>query len=291
MIAAGIEYAEAGAGPPVICLHGIGGGCESFLAQMPCAGGFAPPSASPRGGLAPQPPQEYFCQDEEGAGLTGYRVIAWNMPGYGASEPGQQPPSFTSLSDALGGLVAALGLGPVHLVGQSIGGMVALDHALRRADQVATLTLIATTPSFGGRDEAFKDAFLKARLAPLDDGQSMAGMAAHAASRLVGPDASSETIVAIEAPMERVPQAIWRGILQCLVTFNRRGDLARVALPCCLIAGGHDRNAPARTMEKMAAKLPNSEYHLIESAGHMINQEAPDETNAIITAFLDRHSR
>ena len=282
MIAAGIEFAEAGEGPVVVCLHGIGGGIESFAPQM---AGIAPPSASPRLGALPPNPRDISEPEKE---LEGYRVISVNLPGYGASEAAVWPPSFESLSEALAVFIDALGVGPVHLVGQSIGGMLALEHTLRRPDQVASLVLIGTTPSFGGRDDSFKEAFLKARLAPLEAGQSMAEMAAEAAPQVVASGTSAAVIDAVAAPMAAVSQVTWRGILECLVTFNRRDDLGQVAQPCCLIAGGQDQNAPARTMAKMADKLPDAEYHLIEAAGHMIHQEAPAQTNHIIMDFLGR---
>ncbi|KMW60674.1 N-formylglutamate deformylase [Candidatus Rhodobacter oscarellae] len=256
MIAAGVEYEAVGSGAPVVCLHGIGGGVESFRAQMDALGG------------------------------EDWRVISWNMPGYGTSTPEDLPWSFGGLSDRLGAFIAELGHARAHLVGQSIGGMLALEHALRRPEQVASLSLIGTTPAFGGRDDSFKDAFLKARLAPLEAGLSMAEMAAQAAPHLVGPNAPGGVGDEIAGIMSAVPEATWRAILDCLVTFNRRDDLGRVAAPCCLIAGSHDQNAPARTMQKMAAKLPDAEYHLIDGAGHMINQEFPCETNAILRRFL-----
>jgi len=287
MIAAGIEYDAVGDGPAVVCLHGIGGGIESFRAQM---AGIAPPSASPLLGALPPNPRGTYEEKKLGSGLVGYRVISWNMPGYGASVAAEWPPSFESLSVALAVFIEALDLGMVHLVGQSIGGMLALEHAVRRPDQVATLSLIGTTPSFGGRDESFREAFLKARLAPLEAGIGMAEMAAQAAPNIVGPGALAAVIADVAAPMAAVPEATWRGILECLVRFNRRDDLGAVHVPCCLIAGGFDQNAPARTMEKMAARLAHAEYHLIERAGHMINQEAPAETNDILLNFLGKHS-
>ena len=251
-----IEFVEAGTGDPVICLHGIGGGLASFAPQM---------------------------------SLPGVRVIALNMPGYGRSVP-LDPLTFETLSERLATFITALGVGPVHLVGQSIGGMLALEHAVRAPEQVATLSLIGTTPSFGGRDDSFKDAFLKARLAPLVAGKTMAEIAEAAAPNLVGPSATPDILEAIAAPMRAVSEATWRAILRCLVTFNRRDELGDILIPTCLIAGGYDQNAPARTMEKMAAKMPNATYHLIEGAGHMINQEAPEATNKILTAFLKDHA-
>jgi len=143
MISAGIDYLEEGTGIPIIFLHGIGGGAQSFNSQLASS-----------------------------SGLLNCRRIAWNMPGYGASVADPWPPTFESLSATLAEFIDSLGLAQVHLVGQSIGGMVALEHAVRRADQVATITVIASTPHFGGGDETFKLEFLKARLAPLEAGKN-----------------------------------------------------------------------------------------------------------------------
>ncbi len=258
MIAGGIEYLAAGDGSPVICLHGVGGAAESFRPQL--------------------------------AGLPGHRVIAWNMPGYGASKAFAAAYSFAALSDALSSLIAELGLSAVHLVGHSIGGMIALDYALGHPAQATTLTLIGTTPRFGGRDESFKDAFLKARLGPLDAGQNMADMAAGSAPGLVGPDASAALIAEVATAMSHVLEPTWRGILAALVTFDRFGDLGRLSLPTCVIAGSHDRNAPPGTMREMADRIRGAEFHEIDRAGHMINLEAPDQVNAIISGFLGDHA-
>ena len=288
MIAAGIEYDMAGTGPQVLCLHGIGGGIDSFRPQMDAA------VANPGSGSVSRNETRAGTRDKSGIArrdspspaLEGFQILAWNMPGYGASTAEVWPPGFAYLSAALGDFIASIGHETVHLVGQSLGGMLALEHALRRPEQVSSMVLIGTTPSFGGRDNSFGDAFLKARLAPLDAGLGMAGMAKAETPGLVGPAASPEAIRSIETLLAAVTEETWRGILRCLVTFNRRNDLERVAQPCCLIAGSHDWNAPARTMKWMAEKLPCAELHVIENAGHMINQEDPEQTNAIIGRFL-----
>ncbi len=255
MRAGGIEYIARGEGPLVIFLHGIGGEAEAYAPHLD---------------------------------LPGHRAVAWNMPGYGASDAEAWPPSFASLSLALAGLIGALGAERAHLVGHSIGGMLALEHAVRRPEQVASLTLIGTTPAFGGRDDRFKRAFLEARLAPLEAGQDMQQMGEAAAPALVGPECPAEVVSAVAMAMGRVPQETWRGILECLVTFNRRDDLGGLTVPCCLVAGSHDTNAPARTMARMAEKLPGAEYHELEDVGHMIPQEAPHRVRRILRRFLER---
>jgi len=116
----------------------------------------------------------------------------------------------------------------------------------------------------------------------------MADMARAAAPAIVGPIADADAIAAVERPMASVSADTWRAVLTCLVTFNRRNDLGAMDMPICLIAGSHDQNAPARTMEKMGQALPDAAYHLIEGAGHMINQEAPSDVNTILRQFYGR---
>ena len=250
------SYAEQGKGPPLVCLHGIGGDDRGFAAQL--------------------------------ASLSDtFRVIAWNMPGYRNSTP---LPAFifSALADALADFLNRLNLPRATLIGHSIGGMVAQEAALTMPDRVDRLVLIGTTPAFGGRDPSFAQSFLKARLAPLDAGQTMAQMAAEAAPHLTGPTASAKTRAAVAQTIADTPETVWRDILTCLTTFNRHDDLHRITRPCLLISGGHDANAPAKTMARMAASLPDAQHLTIETAGHMIQIEAPGQVNTAIRNFLTK---
>ncbi len=87
------------------------------------------------------------------------------MPGYGESAP-LAAMDFAALCDRLCAALDALGMVRVVIAGQSIGGMIAQEMAIRHPGRVAGLVLIATVPGFGGRDDSFRDAFLAARLAP-----------------------------------------------------------------------------------------------------------------------------
>lgn len=255
---AGLNIWQSGAdmvGPPVLCLHGIGGDRTSFADQL--------------------------------GQLGGRRVIAWNMPGYGGSDPLMQM-DFAALSGAVVALLDALGIATVHLVGQSIGGMIAQEVAIRSSDRVASLGLIATTPAFGGRDDSFRQAFVAARLGPLDAGADMATLAQQAIPAIIGPAASAEMRQLAIAAMGRIDETAFRQVVSCLVTFNRRADQHRISQPCCLIAGSHDTNSPARVMAKMADGLANATFHIVDQAGHLVNSECPETVNAILTAFFNR---
>lgn len=254
-IVAGVELDQRdGALPSLLCLHGIGGDTSSFEPQL-----------------------KYF----EGK----QKICAWNMPGYGNSEP-LSSTSFKSLAEKVATVLKAQQLTQVVLVGQSIGGMIALEVAVRFPELVSALVLVGTTPSFGGRDDTFKSQFIKARLAPLEAGKSMRDLAPDFVPQIVGSIATPEVKAQAVASMSAVPTKSYRNIIECLVTFNRREALAQLLIPCLVIAGEEDKNAPARTMEKMAKALPNARYHCVEQAGHLINLEAGDICNRLIEDFL-----
>lgn len=258
---AGIDFTIAEpsdtAAETLICLHGIGGDDGSFLLQTE--------SLSDR-----------------------YRVIAWNMPGYAQSLP-LSDYTFENLANALSELISQLQVDSVHLVGQSIGGMVAQEFAHRYPEQLKSLVLIATTSAFGGRDDSFKNAFLDARLKPLDEGVSMAELALLSVPEIIGKNASIQAHDSAVASMSKVNTDTYREVLRCLVTFNRFKELEQIVCPVCFIAGSEDTNAPAATMQKMAGKLTHAEYHELDGGGHLVNLEMPGQTNHIMASFLDKH--
>jgi pimeloyl-ACP methyl ester carboxylesterase len=251
-LAGGGEQAGAAA---LVCLHGIGGDATSFRGQI--------------------------------AGLAGpdQRVLSWDMPGYGGSAP-LATMDFAALCERLAAALDELGLTRVVIAGQSIGGMIAQEMAIRHPDRVAGLVLIATVPTFGGRDDSFRDTFLAARLAPLDQGLGMDALATEAIPAVLGPDADTATRDDAIKAMAAIPEAAYRQVLATLVTFNRRDDQHRITCPCLLIAGGKDDNSPARAMERMAGRLPDAALLLIENAGHLVNSEANRDCNEAIDAFL-----
>lgn len=240
--------------PTVVCLHGIGGDDASFA------------------------PQSELLSDK-------YRIVVWNMPGYRDSDRLEQM-SFETLASSLAKLLDTLDCAPVHIIGQSIGGMIAQEMFHRYPDKVKSLILVATTSAFGGRDDSFKNAFLEARLSPLESGMSMRQVAESAMPSIVGSKTEPHLIRSAINSMATLDTDVYRQVLGCLVTFNRREEWADINCPLCLVAGSEDTNSPAATMRKMAEKLPQAEYHEIEGAGHLINLEQGKAFNSIVKSFL-----
>jgi 3-oxoadipate enol-lactonase len=247
--------ALGGGATTVLMLHGIGGGHLAFAPQV-----------------------ETFAS-------SGYRAVAWDMPGYGHSAP-IEPYTFKGLAQSCIQLIEALKVDSVVLLGHSMGGMVAQEVVARRPELVSRLILCGTSPAFGKPDGDWQRAFIAERTAPLDAGRSMADLAETLVPRMVGPGSLPEGVRLATHCMGGVPAATYRRALECIVTFDRRANLPNIRVPTLLVAGEHDRNAPPAVMKKMAEAIAHSTYIEMKGVGHLQNLEAPDEFDGLVLNFL-----
>ena len=254
-------FTTLGAGPTVLMLHGIGGGHLAFAPQV------------------------------ETLASSGYRAVAWDMPGYGHSAP-IEPYTFKGLAQSCIKLIEALldaddqKRAGVILLGHSMGGMVAQEVMARRPELVNKLVLCGTSPSFGKPDGDWQRQFIEQRTAPLDAGKSMAELAEVLVPQMVGPGSLPEGVRLATHCMGQVPASTYRRALEALVTFDRRANLTQIGVPTLLVAGEHDRNAPPAVMKKMAQAIPNSTYIEMRGIGHLQNLEAPDDFDGLLLNFL-----
>jgi pimeloyl-ACP methyl ester carboxylesterase len=213
------------------------------------------------------------------------RVTNWNLPGYGG-KPLDGPLTFPGLAAALAADLDALGIKCAVVLGHSIGGMVAQEFAATYPQRVRALILSATTAVFGSRDGSFQRQFVQDRLGPLDAGRSMGEMAVEFAPRLVGSAPAPEACATLVRLMSEVPDAAFRAAIACLVTFNRRAELERIAAPTLLIAADEDTNAPLKAMTRMAEVVPGARLEVLCGTGHLAPLECPDRYAGIVRRFL-----
>lgn len=235
----------------LVFLHGLGGGHHAWDEQLP-----------------------YFSK-------LGYPSHAWDQPGYGKS-PMVEPYDLEHVSAACALLVDSLGEGPVVLVGHSMGGIVAQETYARYPGVVKALALSFTSPAFAGGNTEFTRQFLAARLGPLDEGKTMAEVAAQLMPTMGSNSAHAAEIMAGIAPVT------YRKAVHLLTTFDRRKELSAIEVPTLLVSGENDKTAPSSVMEKMAQKIPGSEYVCIPQCGHLGPMDRPKEFNAALLGFLKR---
>lgn len=249
-------FEELGSGATtVLMLHGIGGGRQAFARQIPA--------------LA----------------AAGFHAVAWDMPGYGHSAI-VDPYDFATLACECIELIDVLDPERLVLVGHSMGGMVAQEVAARAPERIDALVLAGTSAAFGKADGDWQRRFVDERTAPLDAGRSMKELATQLVAGMVSPDSSDAARAEAVDVMALVPPRSYRLALQALMGFDRRANLAALAMPVLLIAGSDDRNAPPAVMQGMAERIPLANYRCLERCGHLMAFEQPDAFNEALLTFV-----
>jgi pimeloyl-ACP methyl ester carboxylesterase len=214
--------------------------------------------------------------------------VALDLPGYG-----RRPPvgtmDFDGLAADVEAAIARHGLEKPVLLGHSMGGMIAQTALRRRPDGYAAAVLACTSPAFGSADGAFQTKFVADRLGPLDAGKTMPDLAPKMVDRMIGPSADPRGCAHAVEVMSTVPADTYRAAVRCLVGFDERANLAKIAVPVLCLAGEKDPNAPAAGVERMAGKIPGARYVCLPGVGHLPNLEAPAAFDAAILDFL-RHA-
>jgi 3-oxoadipate enol-lactonase len=219
---------------------------------------------------------------------AGRRGLAWDMPGYGASAP-LPAMTFAALADRAATWLASAGAAPAHVVGLSMGGMVALHLALAHPEVVRSLVLIDSSPAFGFDGSITADAWIEARLARLREGETPATIARGSITAIAAPGASEAAIgLGVEA-MSRVTPAAYEQAVRCLVTHDVRSRLATVGCPTLVLVGELDRETPVPFSEHLATTIPVARLEVVPGAGHLSSLERPDVVNPIIADFLEEH--
>lgn len=252
-----IAWRQAGPaeGPHVALLHGLGGSRTAWRPQLEALAG------------------------------AGYRASAWDMPGYGASEP-IEPLTFEVLSDAVERWLDALGAASAHLVGLSLGGMIAQHVALRRSGRVRSLTLLDTSPAFGFDGTTTAGEWLEQRLRPLAEGETPATIAPTMLRSIMADDVAGGALDEAIAAMERISSNGLAAAARCLVTHDLRGRLHEISAPTLVIVGEHDHETPLSYSAYLAEEIVGARLAVVSGAGHVSNLEQPDEVNRLLVEFL-----
>lgn len=244
---------------PLLFLHGVGGGHHAWEKQLPYFGGL------------------------------GYPSHAWDQPGYGHS-PIIDPYDLEHVCASLARLIESLGNEPVVLVGHSMGGLIAQEAYVRYPQLIKALALCFTSPAFAGGNSDFTRQFIAARIGPLDQGKTMADIAKALMPTMRGAVSDPAGLELAEKIMSGIPPDTYRKAVRLLTTFDRRKELADIKVPTLLVAGSDDKTAPPAMMEKMAGKIPGSEYVLLQGCGHLGPMDQPDAFNDALLFFLKNHS-
>jgi pimeloyl-ACP methyl ester carboxylesterase len=254
---------DVGSGPPLLFVHGLSGCWQNWLENIP-----------------------HFART--------HRVIAPDLPGFGESEMPARDISMPGYASFLDALCDELGVeGPLPVVGNSMGGLIAAELALVAPSRVERLALVSpagvTTESVR-REPILAVTQMIAWLNALGGSRREALAARPGARRLVlGLVCHRADLL----PAETVYQLTLGGGKPGFLPAQRAilghplcERLHQIACPTLIVWGRNDRIIPVRDAERLKGYIPHARKVVWPHTGHVAMLERPDRFNALLEEFL-----
>lgn len=259
-----IAYREAGEGPAVLLVHGW-------------------------------PTSSYLWRNVMPAVAARHRVVALDLPGFGASDkPTDVRYNFAFFDSVFDGFLDAVGIeGQVALAVHDLGGPLGLHWAARNPDRLWALVLCNTLayPELG---EEVID-FARTLLDPARRDELTTPKYLEEAMRLGVADESritAEVVEAVTAPFATPDARLALALAGCGLRRPGLAEIAKwlptVSVPVRVIYGRQDRLLPdvAHTMARVAADVPHAEVTVLPDCGHFVQEDAPERLGSMLASFL-----
>lgn len=251
-----LRYETWGVGKtPVVFIHGLGSSADDWFMQFPAL-------------------------------AAGYRCIALDLRGHGLSEKPGGTYSVQLFAADVAALLEALGAVPSHVVGLSLGGMVAQELGLAHPHVVRSLTLLNTLPGVWPPTRQMVAVGLKRFRVGFTP--SMDDIAARVARSLFPRE---EDLMLREATQQRMAAndpAAYRRATLAVIRYHPGAALRRISCPVLLMAGDSDLVVPSVYQARLRANLPHAQWVTVCGGGHACNIDHAGEVNRAVLAFLER---
>jgi pimeloyl-ACP methyl ester carboxylesterase len=249
-----VSYREAGTGPALCLLHGIGNQSGSWVRQLAALG-------------------------------ERFRTIAWDAPGYGESDRlAAESPTAADYAAAFAALLDSLGVARAVLVGSSLGALVAGAFAASRPERTAGLLLLNPAGGYGLAEPNDREEKLATRLERLAR-LGPDGMAEAPSPGMLSAAASAEARALAAWSTARIRPDGYTQAARMLANGRLVEDAARYSGPVLVVAGSADTITPPAGCERIARAFPHARFRLLDGPAHLSYLDAPATVNAIIGDF------
>lgn len=261
-----VNVIELGTGPPLVFIHGLSGSWQNWLEQLPV-----------------------FARD--------HRVVAFDLPGFGASEMPSEPISISGYARLVDALFSELGIAGAAVVGNSMGGFIGAELAIAFPPRVERLVLVSAA---GLSIQHYRNERALAALRTLD--RRLAAYAGWLGSRsdaLTRRPRARRLIFSVVAHRpDRLPAALVaeqvRGsgkpgfvpALDALTSYPIHDRLGEIACPTLIVWGTDDMLVPVRDADEFERLIPNARKVVWPQTGHLAMLERPEAFNRLLAAFL-----
>ena len=255
-----LAYELRGAGAPIVMIHGAQGD-QSMFAGM--ATEFA----------------------------ANYRVLTFDQRGSGLSEKPDLPYSMAMFADDTAALMDHLKMSPAHIIGVSMGGMIAQEFALRHPNKVRSLVLGCTTPggpqSIRAGGGALASAYSTKPMTAEERGKALAEAAFTKGYLAKHPDIISSMIESRRSrPIDTTGFAHRMKAASEHNTYDRLGE---IRCPTLVITGKDDALISWENSGILAERIKGAEEVILEPAGHCFWLEQPEKSRDAIARFIRKH--
>lgn len=253
-----LYYETAGQGQPVLFIHGLGSSTRDWEYQTALF-------------------RRYF------------QTITFDLRGHGQSEKPRGPYAMSQFAADTAALIRQVETPPVHVVGLSLGGMVAFQLAVDAPDLLRSLVIVNSGPeipvyTFRQRLIAFKNYIKRVLIVRLAGMRKMGEtLATHL---LPAPEQAELRRVFVERWAENDPRA-YLAALRAIGGWSVAAHLPALSIPTLIVSADQDYT-PVAFKQQYAAQMPCAELFVVRNSRHMTPIERPQALNAVLMAFLTK---
>lgn len=250
-----IAYLDAGDGPAIVLLHGIGSRAFSWTTQL-----------------------ERWSERQ--------RVVAWDAPGYGRSDgfPTSEP-DVAEYADALDDFIDALALERPLIVGHSLGALIAGTFAARYPKRADALVLLSVACGYGHLSLIDRERRFAGRAGDLRT-LGVTGLALKRSSALLSGNATASDVERVREAMSTLHEPGYLAALRMLTNADLLAVTSGIVLPTLVACGSEDAVTPPEQNRRVAEAIAGARFALIAGAGHAVYVERPDELDATLLPFF-----
>lgn len=250
-----LNYEITGKGPSILFIHGLGSSQRDWEEQV-----------------------TYFSKE--------YRVVAFDVRGHGQSDKPPGPYSIKLFSDDTAELIRALDLSPSHIVGISMGGMIAFQIAVDYPDLLKSMTIVNSGPEMIAR--SFKEKLMIFQRSVIFRLLSMQKIGEILAGRLFPNTGQEELREKMIHRWAENDKRAYMDSFKALVGWSVSDKISAIECPALVIAADEDYT-PVSLKEAYVARMKDAQLSVIKDSRHATPLDQPSEFNKTLAAFLAKH--
>jgi pimeloyl-ACP methyl ester carboxylesterase len=219
-----------------------------------------------------------------------FRTLAFDARDAGQSDRADRPYTTAEMAADVAGWLEAIGAGPAHVVGQSLGGLVAQQLALNHPQRVKSLALVSTHAGGDPWRKAVIESWVLLRRTVGIGAFTRAVLPWLIAAPFYRQDAQIDGLIqfAERNPWPQEPEAFARQAIAA-TEHDTRDRLDEIRVPCLVLVGELDAVNPPRVASELAQRLTRAKMVVMPGVGHMPHVEDQQRFRQEIERFLDQH--